>query len=294
MKKILGLDLGTTSIGWALVLEAENSKEKSEIKKTGVRAIQYESFSKVEKNGKVTESKSPKDDFIAEKGLSSSANRTQKRAARRNLQRFKLRRKKLIEVLTENHIISTKSPLAETGKRSTHDTLFLRYKATKEKIHLDEFARVLLTINKKRGYKSNRILKNKEEGVLIDGMTIAKELYDNNITAGQYVFSLLREHKNYIPDFYRSDLQKEFDLIWEFQKKFYPSILDERLYIELIGSPKKQTWAICEKAFKLIGLKRTLKGFNLIKENYEWRADGVVPLVIKTHKSPNFFTSQSG
>ncbi|CAI8328125.1 MAG: CRISPR-associated endonuclease Cas9 [Polaribacter sp. SA4-10] len=178
--------------------------------------------------------------------MSSSANRTQKRAARRNLQRFKLRRKKLIEVLTENHIISTKSPLAETGKRSTHDTLFLRYKATKEKIHLDEFARVLLTINKKRGYKSNRILKNKEEGILIDGMTIAKELYDKNITVGQYVFSLLREHKNYIPDFYRSDLQREFDVIWEFQKKFYPSILDERLYIELIGSPKKQTWAICE------------------------------------------------
>ncbi|MDG1321297.1 MAG: hypothetical protein P8P28_04640 [Polaribacter sp.] len=57
MKKILGLDLGTTSIGWALVLEAENSKEKSEIKKIGVRAIQYDSFNKVEKNGKVTDSK---------------------------------------------------------------------------------------------------------------------------------------------------------------------------------------------------------------------------------------------
>ena len=29
MKKILGLDLGTTSIGWALVNEAENENEKS-------------------------------------------------------------------------------------------------------------------------------------------------------------------------------------------------------------------------------------------------------------------------
>jgi CRISPR-associated endonuclease Csn1 len=111
MKKILGLDLGTTSIGWALVDEAENSKEKSEIKKLGVRAIQYDSFSKVEKNGKVTESKSPKDDFNNGNGLSSSASRTQKRAARRNLQRFKLRRKKLIEVLTKNYIISTDSIL---------------------------------------------------------------------------------------------------------------------------------------------------------------------------------------
>lgn len=101
MKKILGLDNGTTSIGWALVLEAENSKEKSVIRKTGVRAIQYDSFHKVEKNGKVSESKSPKDDFIAGKGLSSCASRTQKRAARRNFQRYKLRRKKLIDVLEE-------------------------------------------------------------------------------------------------------------------------------------------------------------------------------------------------
>jgi CRISPR-associated endonuclease Csn1 len=31
MKKILGLDLGTNSIGWALVNEAENENEKSSI-----------------------------------------------------------------------------------------------------------------------------------------------------------------------------------------------------------------------------------------------------------------------
>ena len=37
MKKILGLDLGTTSIGWALVNEKENDNEKSEIIRLGVR-----------------------------------------------------------------------------------------------------------------------------------------------------------------------------------------------------------------------------------------------------------------
>ena len=37
MKKILGLDLGTTSIGWALVNEAEREGEKSSIIKLGVR-----------------------------------------------------------------------------------------------------------------------------------------------------------------------------------------------------------------------------------------------------------------
>lgn len=35
MKKILGLDLGTASIGWALVNEAETAEEKSSIVKVG-------------------------------------------------------------------------------------------------------------------------------------------------------------------------------------------------------------------------------------------------------------------
>ena len=37
MKRILGLDLGTTSIGWALVNEAESENEISGIVKLGVR-----------------------------------------------------------------------------------------------------------------------------------------------------------------------------------------------------------------------------------------------------------------
>ena len=37
MKKILGLDLGTTSIGWAMVNEAEKADEKSSIIRLGVR-----------------------------------------------------------------------------------------------------------------------------------------------------------------------------------------------------------------------------------------------------------------
>lgn len=39
MKKILGLDLGTTSVGWAYVHEAENDKEVSEIIDMGVRIV---------------------------------------------------------------------------------------------------------------------------------------------------------------------------------------------------------------------------------------------------------------
>ena len=42
-KRILGLDLGTSSIGWALVDEAEVG-EKSSVVKLGVRIIQYDTF----------------------------------------------------------------------------------------------------------------------------------------------------------------------------------------------------------------------------------------------------------
>ncbi len=44
MKKILGLDLGTNSIGWAVVNEAESDSEKSSIVKLGVRTISFDNF----------------------------------------------------------------------------------------------------------------------------------------------------------------------------------------------------------------------------------------------------------
>ena len=60
MKKILGLDLGTNSIGWAVVNEAENADEKSSIVKLGVRTISYDNFVSTS-TGK--ESKEPVKDF---------------------------------------------------------------------------------------------------------------------------------------------------------------------------------------------------------------------------------------
>lgn len=96
MKKILGLDLGTNSIGWAVVNEAEEDGEKSSIVKLGVRTISYDNFVSSE-SGK--ESKDPVKDFSSGKGISCNAGRTAKRSARRNLQRYKLRRDFLRKLL---------------------------------------------------------------------------------------------------------------------------------------------------------------------------------------------------
>src|SRR5690606_2250925 len=153
------------------------------------------------------------------------ADRTLKRGMRRNLDRYQLRREHLIDALKKANIITAESKLAEDGKNTTHETWRLRAKAAVEKIEKDELARVLLAINKKRGYKSSRKAKNEDEGQVIDGMAIAKRLYEENITPGQFVFQRLMEGKKSIPDFYRSDLQAEFDKVWNFQKQFYPDIL---------------------------------------------------------------------
>jgi CRISPR-associated endonuclease Csn1 len=257
-KRILGLDLGITSIGSALVEEAENNTEESKIIKLGVRVTPLT----VEE----------KTDFEKGRPLGTNRERTLKRSARRNLQRFKLRREALIDELIDHTIISKETPLTEIGKNSTHQTLYLRAKAAKERIELEDFARVLLSINKKRGYKSSRKARNEEEGVAIDGMSIAKELYENNLTPGEYVLDLLKQNKKYIPDFYKSDLHNEFDKIWEYQQKYHSEILSASLRKELQGKNKKQTWAICKTPFNLVGVTQKGTANEKRLERYLWRS----------------------
>lgn len=274
MKKVLGLDLGSASIGWAYIHEAENDGETSEIKQLGSRVIQFENFSKVDKSGKVSESKSPVDDFLSGKGLSPNASRTQGRGMRRNLQRYKQRRENLISLLKkELSFINDNTPLAETEKGSTHETLRIRAKAATEKIEKDEIARVLLNINKKRGYKSSRKAKSDDEGALIDGMVIAKSLYEKDLTPGQFVYDLLKSGKKYIPDFYRSDLKAEFDRIWNFQKRIYPDILTADFYLKVEGQGLKKTANLFRKEFDIYTAKNTGKEKRL--RHYEWRSKAV-------------------
>lgn len=257
MKKILGLDLGTNSIGWAVVNEAEKVGEKSSIVKLGVRVnpLTVDELSNFEKG----------------KSITTNADRTMKRSMRRNLQRYKLRRENLIELLKENGFIDDYTILSETGNRTTFETCRLRAKAATEEISLKEFARVLLMINKKRGYKSSRKAKSTEEGQLIDGMEIAKRLYEENLTPSQLSLQLLESGKKYLPEFYRSDLLSEFNMLWDAQKQYYPELLTNELKEELQGKNKTQTWAVFAKYAHIVGVKRTTKGYELKKENYQWR-----------------------
>ncbi|MDQ1096495.1 MULTISPECIES: type II CRISPR RNA-guided endonuclease Cas9 [Chryseobacterium] len=261
VNKILGLDLGISSIGWAYVQEDSKNPENNKIIKLGVRVNPLTVDEQL--------------NFEKGKPITTNAGRTLARSARRNLQRFKLRRSNLIDVLKKNNILKETDLLAEVGKNSTFQTQELRAKAAKEQIELSEFARVLLLINKKRGYRSSRKAKNDEEGQIVDGMAVAKKLYEENLTPGEYSYQLLQQGKKQLPDFYRSDLQAEFDKIWDFQKQFNPEIFSHELYGRLQGKNRNATWKELEIPFSLVGIKQTGTMQEKKAEKYFWRSEAV-------------------
>lgn len=261
MKKILGLDLGTTSIGSAFVLEAEKNEEHSEIKKLAVRVIPL--------------STDEKGDFLKGKAISTNADRTLKRGARRNLDRYQLRREALIDILIRNNFLSKDSILSEEGSGTTFSTYKTRARAAREQISKEEFAKVLLMINKKRGYKSSRKSKQEDEGAAIDGMEVAKHLSETGKTPGQYVCENLINGKNYIPDFYRSDLQNELERIWNFHKEFYPEILSNEFREQLQGKGKLATSKLFLGKYGIYTAENKGKREEVKLQAYQWRSEAI-------------------
>lgn len=85
MKKILGLDLGTNSIGWALISTNESGKPQK-IEGMGSRIIPMGT---------------DKQDYEKGVGITKNATRREKRTARKGNKRYKLRRNKLLFILNE-------------------------------------------------------------------------------------------------------------------------------------------------------------------------------------------------
>jgi CRISPR-associated endonuclease Csn1 len=261
MRKILGLDLGTTSIGWAFIEEAENDTEQSKIINTGVRIVPL-----------TTDEES---DFKKGNTISINADRTLKRGARRGLQRFKQRRDALLNTFTSVKFISNNFKYAETGKDTTFSSYQLRARAADEAITKEELVQVLLMLNKKRGYKSSRKAKTAEEGQAIDGMKIAKEIFENNLTPGQWVYNSLINSGKYIPDFYRSDLQKELEKIVIFQTQFNSTVINYKLLEDIKGKNRTQTSQHFTKilSIELAENKGTREETKL--QHYKWRKDAL-------------------
>lgn len=271
MKKILGLDLGSTSVGWAFIHEEELS---SKIIGAGVRVVPI--------------STDEANDFQKGNAISINKNRTLARGARRGLQRFKLRRDALLRIFKTIGFISKDFKYAEEGNSTTHQSYAIRSKAANEQISPEELVRVLLMLNKKRGYKSSRKGQDgsadgiEQMGQVIDGMQVAKELAEKNLTPGSYAFQMLsKDPKAKLPDFYSSDLENEIERIIQTQQKFH-SDLPKELVGNLKNKSKNATYYYFNTELSIPYAEN--KGSREEKKNqgYAWRALAIEQAIEKS------------
>ncbi len=238
MKKILGLDLGTNSIGWALI-----DSDDKKILGMGSRIIPYEG----------TEG----NDFAKGTGESRNALRTKDRTARKGYDRYQLRRKYLAEALVNNHLY----PEQEDRSISKMKLWELRNKAVTEPVTLSEIGRLLLWLNQKRGYKSSRSDANlgKKDTEYVSAVKSRHEkIKELSLTIGQYFYQELikdeffKVKENIFP---REAYLEEFDAICTTQQTAYPSILtdefiskirNEIIYYQRPLKSQKGLVSVCE------------------------------------------------
>ncbi|HPP90976.1 type II CRISPR RNA-guided endonuclease Cas9 [Tenuifilum sp.] len=244
MKRILGLDLGSASIGWALISESEiNGNVNREILGLGCRIIPYEG----------TEGK----DFEKGTGESRNSIRTKMRTVRKGYDRYQLRRKYLVQELIKHNMYPT-DELKGLPKMQLWE---LRSKAVSEKVSLPELGRILLWLNQKRGYKSSRSdsnLDKKDTEYVAKVKSRHQLIKEQNLTIGQYFYQQLkndpffRVKENVFP---REAYIEEFDSICNEQKKHYPDILtdeliskirDEIIYYQRPLKSQKGLVSVCE------------------------------------------------
>lgn len=141
---IVGLDVGTNSVGWAVVELNEDENGNVQLEKIhgiGSRIIPMGPELK---------------DFEQGKAISKNATRRQKRSMRRNNQRYKIRRSNLQKVLKlmgawPAGLTDLPSPAAPM--LTPLELYGLRARAVEEPITLTELGRVLYHMNQRRGYK---------------------------------------------------------------------------------------------------------------------------------------------
>lgn len=238
MKRILGLDLGAASIGWAIV---EENGDIIRIVALGSRIIPY--------NG--TEGQ----DFVKGAGESRNALRTKDHTIRKGYDRYQLRRKYLVDVLVKNDMMPNEK-LKCLPKMQLWE---LRNKAAIEYVSKQELGRILLWLNQKRGYKSNRNEANldKKDTEYVAAVKCRYEMIkEKNITIGQYFYNELcsneyfRIKENVFP---REAYIEEFDKICEKQKKYLgltdeliAQIRNEIIYYQRPLKSQKGLVAVCD------------------------------------------------
>ncbi|MGD9647855.1 MAG: type II CRISPR RNA-guided endonuclease Cas9 [Pirellulales bacterium] len=208
----LGLDLGSNSIGWALVDEDEQK-----LVATGVRIFPEG----VDRDSKGAE-------------LSKNATRRLARGARRQTARRARRKRRLRDLLRRSGLLP-----GDCEQTTALDGLCpwnLRRRALDEPLGPHELGRVFVHLAQRRGFKSNRKLdrddsdqsKLKAEIKSLDAEILAA----GHRTLGEHFAALLAKDplspvRGRHTD--RSMYEREFELIWHAQASFHPQLLNDEL-----------------------------------------------------------------
>ncbi len=236
MRYRLALDLGSTSLGWAMIrLNADNVP--CAVIKAGVRIF--------------SDGRNPKD------GSSLAVTRREARAMRRRRDRLLKRKARMMQTLITHGFFQKFE--AERKALETLNPYKLRAKGLDTALTPAEFGRALFHINQRRGFKSNRktdkpdndssalknAIKTLRQKILDTACRTVGEWLHKRDAAGQMVRARYREERvikdsgkpgiNKSYDLYidRAMIEAEFDALWAAQTAFNPVLFNNTARDEL-------------------------------------------------------------
>ncbi len=236
MRYRLALDLGSTSLGWAMIrLNIDN--QPCAVIKAGVRIFS---------NGR-----NPKD------GSSLAVTRREARAMRRRRDRLLKRKARMMRTLIEYGFFPTEE--SERKALETLNPFALRAKGLDDALTPAEFGRALFHINQRRGFKSNRKTdkKDNDSGALKTAISKLRETLktENCRTVGEWLNkrdvvgqtvraryhqdkTIKDDGKTKINKYYdlyidRAMIEHEFDTLWAKQAELNPVLFTEAARADL-------------------------------------------------------------
>lgn len=234
MAKILGLDLGTNSIGWALIDDVQNK-----ILGIGSRIFPMGVENLGDGDGEI----------------SKNASRTGARGVRRQFFRRKLRKKILLKALAENKMCPMVAQDFEDWKKTKEfpslklahwfalNPYELRQKALNDKLSLEEIGRIFYHLIQRRGFLSNSRKGGIDDGTIFKGnpkegkigITKTQESIKDK-ALGSYLFEIYPKENQPFHDGLerirnryttRKMYVDEFELIWNKQSQFHSELTEE-------------------------------------------------------------------
>jgi len=225
----LGIDVGTNSIGWAVIGLSKEGRPNA-LLDTGVRIF--------------SDGRDPDKQSLA-------AQRRAPRAMRRNRDRYLLRRKRFMERLIKHGLMPTQSD--ERKKLENLDPWELRVRGLDERLSLHELGRALFHLQQRRGFKSNRKTDkgdDDESGKIKSAASAARQAMAERgartlgeFLAAERVKNPKSAHTHPVRarlhgsgarafyDFYptRDMIEEEFDALWDAQAKHHGDALNDEV-----------------------------------------------------------------